>query len=203
MKKPRYLGTPKRKIATPVLTCISLDFTWNRKKILVRALIYDTLTLVLPQNLIPTDTVAYQFNSVTQSCLTPCDPMDCSLQSFPVLHQPPKLAQTHIHRVVDAIQPSYPMLSPFPPAFNLSQPSGFSLMSQFFALSDQSVRASASVLPMNIQDWFPLGLTGLFISECLINYRLYFERANSDLGEGNGTPLQYSCLENPMDGGAW
>ena len=124
MKKPRYLGTPKRKIATPVLTCISLDFTWNRKKILVRALIYDTLTLVLPQNLIPTDTVAYQFNSVTQSCLTPCDPMDCSLQSFPVLHQPPKLAQTHIHRVVDAIQPSHPLSSPSPPAFNLSQHQG-------------------------------------------------------------------------------
>ena len=175
----------------------------QKKKILVRALIYDTLTLVLPLNLIPTDTVAYQFSSVSQSCLTPCDPMDCSLQSFPVLHPPPKLAQTHMHRVVDAVQPSHPMLSPFPPAFNLSQPSGFSLMSQFFASSGQSVRASASVLSMNIQDWFPLGLTGLFMSECLINYRLYFERANSDLGEGNGTPLQYSCLENPMDGGAW
>ena len=60
-------------------------------------------------------------------------------------------------------------------------------MSQLFTSSGQNIgaSASASVLPMNIQDWFPLRLTDLIS------------------GEGNGTPLQYSCLENPMGGGAW
>ena len=73
---------------------------------------------------------------------------------------PPK---PHVHRVGDAIQPSHPLSSPSPPAFNLSQHQGFFPMSQFFASGGQSIgtSASASVLPMNTQDWFPLGLTGL------------------------------------------
>ena len=62
-----------------------------------------------------------QFCSVTQSCLTLCDPMDCSTPGFPVHHQLPELAQTHVHRVGDAIQPSHPLSSPSPPAFNLAQ----------------------------------------------------------------------------------
>ena len=59
-------------------------------------------------------------------------------------------------------QPSHPLLSPSPPAFSLSQHQSF-LMSQLFRSSGQSTgaSASASVLPMNIQDWFPLELTGL------------------------------------------
>ena len=75
----------------------------------------------------------------------------------------PELAQTYVHWVNDAIQTSHTPLSPSPTAFNLSQhQSGSFLMSQFFPLGDQSIRASASasVLPTNIQDWFPLGLTG-------------------------------------------
>ena len=44
-------------------------------------------------------------SSVVQSCLTLCDPMDCSMPGFPVHHQPPEPAQTHVHRVGDAIQP--------------------------------------------------------------------------------------------------
>ena len=63
---------------------------------------------------------AHSVSSVTQSCLTLCDPMDCSMLGFPVHHQFPELAQTHVHRVGDAIQPSHPLLSPSP-AFNLSQ----------------------------------------------------------------------------------
>ena len=59
--------------------------------------------------------------SVAQSCRTLCDPMDCSTPGFPVLHHLPDFAQTHVHPVGDAIQPSYPLLSPSPPAFNLSQ----------------------------------------------------------------------------------
>ena len=62
-----------------------------------------------------------QFSSVTQLCLILWDPMDCSTPGFPVHHQLPELAQTHVHWVGDAIQPSHPLLSPSPPAFSLSQ----------------------------------------------------------------------------------
>ena len=64
--------------------------------------------------------------SATQSCSTLCDPMDCSTPGLPVRHQFPELAQTHVHRVGDAIQPSHPLLSPPPPAFSLSQHRVFS-----------------------------------------------------------------------------
>ena len=66
----------------------------------------------------------YQFSSVTQSCPTLCDPMDCSTPSFPVHHRLPEFIQTHVHQVGDAIQPSHPLLSSSPPAFNLSQHQG-------------------------------------------------------------------------------
>ena len=80
--------------------------------------------------------------------------MDCSTPGFPVHHQLPELAQTHVHRVGDAIQSSHPLLSPFPPAFNLSQHQhlfqGVSSLHQVAKVL--GVSASASVLPMNIQD---------------------------------------------------
>ena len=62
--------------------------------------------------------------SVTQLCLTLCDRMDCSMPGFPVLHQLLEPAQTHVHRVGDAIQPSHPLSFPSPPALNLSQHQG-------------------------------------------------------------------------------
>ena len=62
-----------------------------------------------------------QFNSVAQSCLTLCNPMDCSTPGFPVHHQLPESSQTHVHNVDDAIQPSHPLSSPSLPAFSLSQ----------------------------------------------------------------------------------
>ena len=65
-----------------------------------------------------------QFSSVAQSCPTLCDPMDCSTPGLPVHHQLLELAQTHVHWVGVAIQPSHPLLSPSPPAFNLSQHQG-------------------------------------------------------------------------------
>ena len=55
-----------------------------------------------------------------QSCLTLCDPKDCRTPDLPVHKQLPNLAQTHIHQAGDAIQLSHPLLSPSPPAFNLS-----------------------------------------------------------------------------------
>ena len=62
-----------------------------------------------------------QFSSVAQSCLTLCDPMNCSTPGLPVHHQLLEFTQTHVHRVSDAIQPSHPLLPPFPPAPNPSQ----------------------------------------------------------------------------------
>ena len=61
------------------------------------------------------------FSSVTQSCPTLCDPMDCNTLGLPVYHQLPEFTQTHVHWVGDAIQPSHPLSSPSPPAFDLSQ----------------------------------------------------------------------------------
>ena len=87
--------------------------------------------------------------------------VDCSTPGFPVHHQLPELAQTHVHQVGDAIQPSHPLSCPYLPAFNLSQHQGL-FQCQFFASGGQSigVSASASVLPMAILDLFPLGWTG-------------------------------------------
>ena len=65
-----------------------------------------------------------QFISVTQSCPTLCDPMNCSMPGLPVHHQLPEFTQTHVHRVGDDIQPSHPLLSPPPPAPNPSQNQG-------------------------------------------------------------------------------
>ena len=62
-----------------------------------------------------------QFSSVAQSCLTLCDPMNCSTPGLPVHHQLPEFTQTHVHRISDAIQPSHPLSSPSPPAPNPSQ----------------------------------------------------------------------------------
>ena len=65
-----------------------------------------------------------QFSSATQSCPALCDSMDCSPPGLPVHHQLPEFTQTFVHQVGDAIQPSHPLLSPSPPAFNLSQHQG-------------------------------------------------------------------------------
>ena len=101
----------------------------------------------------------YQFSSVAQSCLNLCDLMNYSTPGLPVHHHLPEFTQTHVHQVSGAIQPSHPLLSPSPPAFPAS---GSFSMNQFFPSGGQSIAvlASASVLPMNIQDSFPLGWTG-------------------------------------------
>ena len=98
----------------------------------------------------PSKTV--QFSWGTQSCLTLCDPMNRSTPGLPVHHQLPEFTHTHVHRVSEAIQPSHPL-----------QSSGSFLMSQLFTWGGQSigVSASASVPPMNTQDWSPLGWTDL------------------------------------------
>ena len=100
-----------------------------------------------PSHLIPFSSV--QSLSHVRLFATPCR----STPGFPVRHQLPEVLQTLVHCVGDAIQPSYPLSSPSPPAFKLSQNRYFP-MSQFFASDDKTigVSASASILTMNIQD---------------------------------------------------
>ena len=101
-------------------------------------------------------------SSVAQSCPTYCDPMDGNQPVLPVHHQLPEFAQTHIHWVSDAIQPSHLLSSPSPPIFNLSQHQGlFQWVSSLHQVTKNiGVSALASILAKNIQEWFPLGWTG-------------------------------------------
>ena len=102
----------------------------------------------------PGDYMFNQFSSVTQLCLTVCNPMDCSMPGLPVHHQLLQPTHTQVCHIGGAIQPSHPLLSPSPPTFSLSPASGSFPMSQFFTSGGQSIGVSglASVLPMNIQD---------------------------------------------------
>ena len=95
--------------------------------------------------------LSVQFSSVTQLCQTLCDSMAFSTPGFPVHHHLWKLTQTHVHQVGDAIQP---LSSPSPPTFNPSQHQGLfkSVSSLHQVAKVLGVAASASVLPMNIQD---------------------------------------------------
>ena len=93
---------------------------------------------------------------------TLCDPMDCSTPGFPVLRYLPEFVQTHVHWTDDAIQPSHPVIS-FSSCLQSFLVLVSFLISGLFALGGQSIgaSASASILPMNVQDWFPLELTSL------------------------------------------
>ena len=101
--------------------------------------------------------------SVAKPCPNLCNPMNCTTPGFPALHYLPEFVQTHVHWVGDAIQPSHLLSCSSPFVFNLSQHQGLSQWVSFFPSGGQSfgVSASASVLPMNIQGWFLLGLTDL------------------------------------------
>ena len=100
--------------------------------------------------------------SIAKSCLTVCDLMDCSRPDVPVLHYLPECAQTHINcwwchpTISSSVVPFSTCLQSFPASGSLP-------MSWLFASGGQSISTSAStsVLPMNIQGWFPLGFTGL------------------------------------------
>ena len=86
-------------------------------------LLYDPAFLLL--DIYPREMkTSVQFSSVTQSCLTLCDPMNRSTPGLPVHHQHQEFNQTHVHWVGDAIQPSHPLSSPSPPSLNLSQHQG-------------------------------------------------------------------------------
>ena len=101
----------------------------------------------------------YWFSSFVQSCSALCEPMDHSTPDLTVHDQLTKFTQTHVHWVSDTIQPS---VVPFSSCLQSFPASGSFSMSQFFVTGGQSIgaSASASVLLMNIQGWFPLGWTG-------------------------------------------
>ena len=167
------------------------------------------------------------FSSVAQSCPTLCNPMDCSMPGFSVHHQLPELAHTRVHRVGDAIQPSHPLSSPSPPALNLPQHQGlfqwvssshqvakvleFQLQHQSFqwwifridwfdrlAVQVKSLlqhcSSKASVLQCTKESAYNVGAAGNMGS---------IPGLRRSPAEGNGNPLQYSCLKNPMDRGVY
>ena len=97
---------------------------------------------------------------VDKLCPILCIPMDCSMPGFPILHYLLEFAQAHVRSISDAIQRSHPVSPTSPPAFSLSQHQG---LFQWVSSSHQVAKiigASASVLPMTIKGWLPLGLTG-------------------------------------------
>ena len=106
----------------------------------------------------------HKLSSVAQSCSTLCDPMDCSKPGFPAHHQLPKFTKTHFHQVSDAIQPSHPLWSPSPPAFNHSQYQSFPVSQFFTAGGPKYWSFSFSSSPSNeysglisySTDWFDL-----------------------------------------------
>ena len=102
-----------------------------------------------------------QFSSVAQLCPILCNSMDCSMPGFPVHHQFPELPQTHVHwwylpTISSSVVPFSSCLQSFPE-------SGSFPVNQFFISGGQNIGALAlaSVLPVTIQDWFPLELNGL------------------------------------------
>ena len=116
-----------------------------------------------------------QFSSIAQSCLTLCDPMNCSMPGLPVHHQLPEFTHTHVHQVSDTIQPSHPVVPfscpqslPASESFFFFFPESFP-MSQLFTWGGQNtgVSALASFLPKNTQDrssetgWISLQSKGL------------------------------------------
>ena len=110
-----------------------------------------------------------QFSSVTQLCLTLCDPMNHSMPGLPVHHQLPEFTRTHVHWVGDAIQPSHPLSSPSPPAFNPFQHQGLFQLVNFRMRWPKYWSFSFSLNPSNEsfllhlqgdQDRSPLGWTG-------------------------------------------
>ena len=103
------------------------------------------------------------FYSAAHSCPILCDAMDCSTTGLLVPHHLLKFAQVHIHCISDAIQLSHPLMPSSPSPFNLSKHQRLFQWVGCFSSDDQNIgaSASASVLPMSIQGWFPLRLIHL------------------------------------------
>ena len=119
-----------------------------------------------------------QFSSLTQSCLTLCDPMDCSKPGLPVHHQHPELAQTHIHWVGNAIEPSYPLSSLSPPVFNLSQQQG---LCQWVSSSHQVAKVLEFQLHHQSFQW-------IFRTDFLLDWLVWSQCSPRDSQESSPTP---------------
>ena len=116
--------------------------------------------------------------SVAQSCPTLCDPMDCSTPGWPFHHQLPEFAQTHIHWVNDVIQPSHPLLSASPAAFNLSHHHGL-----FQWVS--SLHQVAKVLELQLQHQ---SFQWIFRTDFLLDWLVWCLYCPGDSQESSLTP---------------
>ena len=147
-----------------------------------------------------------EFSSVAQSCPTLCNPMNHSMVGLPVHHELPQFTQTYVHQIGDVIQSSHPLLSPSPPAPNPSQHHG--LFQRVNSSHDGSIRigisASASVLPMNTQDWSPLrwtcwlslqskGLSRVFSNTTVQNHQFF----GAQLSSQSNSHIHKWLLEKP------
>ena len=119
----------------------------------------------------------FQYSSVTQLCLTLCDPMDCSMPGLPVYRQIPELAQTHVHWICDAIQQSHPLSSPSPPAFDHSQHRGL-----FQWVS--SLQQVAKVLEFQLQHQ---SFQWIFKTDFVYNWLVWTPRIPRDFQESSAT----------------
>ena len=159
--------------------------------------------------------VSAQIRSVAQSCPTLCNPMNRSTPGLPVHHHLPEFTQTHVHRVSDAIQPSHPLSSPSPPAPNPSQhPSLFQWVADYNVVLVSGVQQSDYIHYIYIwyNIWYNISYT-YYITDIAYMYVCAKARDIRDVGlipesgrlpgGGYGNPLQNSCLENPVDRGAW
>ena len=111
-----------------------------------------------------------QFSSVAQSCLIPCDPMNCSMPGLPVHHQLQESTQTHVHWVGDAIQPFHLLLSPSPHALNLSQHQG---LFKWVSSSHQVAKALEFQLQNQSYQWTPRTDLLLETHDILITHALF------------------------------
>ena len=132
--------------------------------------------------------------SVAKLCPTLCDPMDCGTPSFPVLHYLPEFAQTHVHWVDDA---SVVMGW-------VSHTNSNNFLLNTLHKWRKKWHPTPVLLPGKSHGRRRLvGCSPWGREESDTTERLYFHFSLSCIGEGNGNPLQCSCLENPRDGGAW
>ena len=142
-----------------------------------------------------------QFSSVALSCLTLCDPMNCSMPGLPVYHQLLEFTQILVHRVSDANQPSHPLPSPFPPTPN---PSQHQSLFQWVNSSHEvaKVSALASFLPKNTQGWSSLewtdwicfqskGLSRVFSNTIVQKHQFFIAQPSSQSNPHICTQLTY------------
>ena len=148
---------------------------------------------------------------VAKSCLIFCDHMDCIMPGFPVFHYLLEFIQSHVYWIHDSIKPSSVTLF-------LSRPQSFPAsgsfqMSRLFESGGQSIGAPASIIPVNIQSWFPLGLTALislqskglsrvFSSTTVWKHQFFSAQPSSHLGPWNPFPKWFTFTQAVVSGTA-